>query len=66
MCATLADPDSDVTARARFYGSLPPDSVRHYIPRGSDGVAACHFIALLTDLSPGWIFDAGFGRRARR
>ncbi len=63
-CADLAgiDPDT-VRARASFYGSLDASSLRHYMPTEPKLPAMSHFVALLTDLPPRWIFDCATNRR---
>jgi hypothetical protein len=73
LCATLANEDEDtIRARALFYSSrIDPDSLRDYLPYDSQGreavlskeLEAAHFVALLTDLPPGWLFDCATNRR---
>lgn len=63
-CAELAGIDpATVRARASFYGSLEQASLRHYMPTEPKVRAMSHFIALLTDLPPRWIFDCATNRR---
>src|SRR5262249_50093776 len=63
-CSELAgiDPDT-VQARARFYGSLDVEALRHYMPTEPKEAALSHFVALLTDLPPRWILDCATNRR---
>jgi hypothetical protein len=64
ICAKLLDSTKDkVRARARFYATADPEWVRYYVPQDSQELSACHLIALLTDLSPLWIFDCYTNRR---
>jgi hypothetical protein len=65
-CAKLADNSYNATeARARFYAELDAESLCHYLPHGSKEISTCHFVALLTDLSPRQIFDWATKRVAR-
>jgi hypothetical protein len=63
-CAQLADDRASKTgARASFYARINADSLSYYLPSGSPQEQASHLVALLTDLSPGWVFDCGEDRR---
>jgi hypothetical protein len=65
-CAELsgAAPDK-IKARADFYGSLDARSLSHYMPIKPEALMAAHFVALLTDLPPRWIFDYAATRREK-
>lgn len=66
LCATLSDEKTEIiAARAGFYAAIDPESLDHYLPRGSREQAASHLVALLTDLPPGWLFDCATNRRGR-
>lgn len=65
-CAELSDVALDnIQGRARFYLSLDPDALKHYIPMPLEPkkLAMSHFVALLTDLPPRWIHDCATNRR---
>ena len=64
-CKKLSDFDSDkIRGRAKYYGELDEQSLRHYIPRGPEKkMEMAHFVALLTDLPPRWIHDCATNRR---
>ena len=53
----------DAEARAWFYSHLRDDERRHFMPDEPDYLAAAHFVALITDLSPEWIDDCARERR---
>jgi hypothetical protein len=64
ICSELAGVDTDkVRARARFYGGLDEASLKHYMLTEPKRLAMSHFVALLTDLPPRWIFDCATNRR---
>jgi hypothetical protein len=64
LCAKLSDKNTEtIAARARFYGTIAPESLGYYLPRGSREQAASHLVALLTDLPPRWLFDCLTNRR---
>lgn len=63
-CTKLSSNEKDViSARARFYASLHPYTIRYYLLQGSREQTATHLVALLTDLSPQWLFDCTTDRR---
>lgn len=63
-CSELADIKYDtVRARANFYGKLDLETLTHYMPTEPRVQSLSHFIALLTDLPPRWIFDCATNRR---
>ena len=63
-CAVLAacDPDT-IRVRASFYGNLEGEALKHYMPIEPKLPARSHFVSLLTDLPPRWIFDCATKRR---
>jgi len=64
LCARLGhETYKTVAGRARFYSTVDPDTASHYLPCVSKEQAACHLVALLTDLSPRWLFDCATNRR---
>jgi hypothetical protein len=64
VCAKLGHEDEEtIRRRARFYVAINPDSSNYYLPGASKELAACHFVALLTDLPPWWLFDCATNRR---
>jgi len=64
LCEKLSGEKRDtIIARASFYASADPDSLNHYLPQGSKEQTASHLVALLTDLSPRWLFDCATNRR---
>lgn len=64
LCARLSGGDGKtIVARAGFYASIDPDALGHYLLSGSSTQTAAHFVALLTDLPPGWLFDCATNRR---
>ena len=57
LCARLSDEKAEtICARANFYAAIDPESLGHYLPRGSREQAASHLVALLTGLPPRWLF----------
>lgn len=65
-CTELAGTESDkIKARAEFYGNLDATSLSHYISTKSEALMASHFVALLTDLPPRWVFDCAASRREK-
>jgi len=65
-CAGLlgAEADGKAKSRAAFYANLDDDRLSYYMPiQPDDDVAAAHFVALITDLPPGWIHDIAQKRR---
>ncbi len=63
-CAVLAGTDTEtVRARARFYANLDRASLRQYMPLAPEQIAFSHFVGLVTDLPPLWIFDCATNRR---
>jgi hypothetical protein len=52
-----------IRARARFYLEADPKTLALYLQAGSDDRAAAQFVALLTDLPPGWLLDCATNRR---
>lgn len=60
-CAELSGKKEDkVRKRAAFYARLARcdrERLRYYLPQGPNDLQASHFIGLLTDLSPYWIYD---------
>lgn len=66
LCVRLSDGDRNaIAARASFYASIDPESLGHYLLRGESTQTASHFVALLTDLPPRWLFDCATNRRGR-
>jgi hypothetical protein len=64
LCARLCGAQAGIiSARASFYATIDPESLAHYLPRGSREHAASHLVALLTDLPPRWLFDCATNRR---
>jgi hypothetical protein len=64
LCAELSNKEvSEVRARARFYANTAPTWLRYYLYQEGDDWSACHLVALLTDLSPLWIFDCCTNRK---
>jgi hypothetical protein len=68
LCAELVgDGDHDmismISARAQFYAAVDRDSSGYFDRRGSKLQAACHLVALLTDLPPRQLFDWATNRR---
>jgi hypothetical protein len=63
LCAQLGGKKPEtITARAKYYSQLAPESLSHYIQSGSPLVVAAHTIALLTDLPARWLFDTATNR----
>lgn len=63
-CAALSGLDAGtVRSRAAFYAGLEERDRSHYMLTRPKVVAMSHFVALLTDLSPLWIYDRAAGRR---
>lgn len=63
-CAKLADIEqARVESRYNFYVSLGGIERSHYMIMKPRTRALAHFVALLTDLPPRWIFDCAVGRR---
>jgi hypothetical protein len=55
LCVELSDEKyKTIEARAQFYAR---DSSGYYLPTVPKEQAACHLVALLTHLPPGWLFD---------
>jgi hypothetical protein len=52
-----------VRARAEFYKTLNRKRLNYYVPQGSEELCASHLSALLTDLSPLWIYDCWTNRK---
>jgi hypothetical protein len=52
-----------IRSRAQFYSKLDTVSLGYYIPSGSPVYTAAHIVALLTDLSPRWLFDCATNRQ---
>ena len=65
LCFKLADEKKPgiIAKRAQFYAGIEPDSSIYYPSGVSKEQAACHLVALLTDLPPGWLFDCATNRR---
>jgi hypothetical protein len=64
VCAELSDKKREtIEARAQFYAAADRDSSGYYLPHGSKKQAACHLVALLTDLPPRWLYDCATNRR---
>jgi hypothetical protein len=66
LCARLAGANADIhiiRARAQFYAAIDSESLSYYLPRDSREQTAAHFVALLTDLPPRWLFDCATNRR---
>lgn len=67
LCDTLAGTcNSDVVKRrAEFYAKLAPESLGHFLMRGSPELVAANAIGLLTDLPARWLFDCATNRRGQ-
>jgi hypothetical protein len=64
LCTKLGNAKRETIAgRARFYAAIDGDSSSYYLPSASKEQAACHLVALLTDLPPRWLFDCATNRR---
>lgn len=64
LCARLSGEKPErIRARADFFSTIDPESLGHYLPRGSREHTASHLVALLTDLPPRWLFDCVTNRR---
>jgi hypothetical protein len=64
LCAELGHKDhGTISARAQFYAAVDRNSSGYFVPCGSKLQAACHLVALLTDLPPRWLFDCATNRR---
>lgn len=65
LCFKLADEKTReiIAKRAQFYAGIDRDSSIYYPPGVSKEQAACHMVALLTDLPPRWLFDCATNRR---
>lgn len=61
LCADLAG-DSEkkrTAAKAKFYSSLDPGLLGHYMQLESPQMRAAHLVALLTEMPPRWIYRCG-------
>ena len=64
LCRKLAGTNLKVvTHRAYFYSSLEPESLAHFVLRGSSEMVAAQVVGLLTDLPARWLFDCATNRR---
>lgn len=64
LCVNLSGEGQEtIRLRAQFYSKVDPESLRHYLPSGSQEVTAAHIVALLTDLPARWLFDCATNRR---
>jgi hypothetical protein len=64
LCSKLGHEKRETIAgRAQFYAAIDRDSSSYYLPCVSKEQAACHLVALLTDLPPRWLFDCATNRR---
>ena len=65
LCRSLAgeDDSSRIEARADYYGQVDKESLGYYLPDGDGIVRGSHFVALLTDMPPSWLFDCASNRR---
>ena len=62
-CAEIVGDKDVISARAQFYAAVDRNSSGYFVPCGSKLQAACHLVALLTDLPPRWLFDCATNRR---
>jgi hypothetical protein len=63
-CTQLSgDKRAKILKRAEFLASLEPPSEEHFVPDAPPKHAAAHFVAVLTDLPPRWLFDCATNRR---
>jgi hypothetical protein len=64
VCAKLSGLDPKIVrARACFYARTDPEITTFYLQASSKERAAAQFVALLTDLPPGWLLDCATNRR---
>ena len=64
LCSKLGHRKREIIkGRAQFYAAIDRDTTSYYLPCVSKEQAACHLVALLTDLPPQWLFDCATNRR---
>src|SRR4030095_8032681 len=64
LCVNLSgEAPATIRARAQFYSTVDPESLRYYLPSGSQVLTAAHLVALLTDQPARWLFDCATNRR---
>jgi hypothetical protein len=64
LCSKLGhEKRQTIAGRAQFYAAVDQDCSSYYLPGVSKEQAACHLVALLADLPPGWLFDCATNRR---
>jgi|SRR5215203_581919 len=64
VCAALSNKEEDeVRARARSYSNIGPNWAQNYMLQKGENLYPWFLVALLTDLSPLWIFDCFTNRK---